>query len=309
MHTILAIDPGEKNSGFAVFKFEAGALFLANYGKYKFPHKVKSYPWFDVAEWHRGQCSRLMDKYKPDLIVVEYPALASHQVFSKGALHYAYMLRALYEKLDWVHQPIQSWKFFISGRGNARPVEYRDAVNKKFNLSVSNYDEAAAIGIGFCGASFWLAYKGRITLNDKETTFFFKRKNAILHKRGLFWQFQDLVWREHPKYSGYQLSDSGLCFSNKSNKYLSSQKDSKGYNDNDKSNNSISNLMSVTPQQNVIFAQQGGSMKQVLSAIKVKAVIKALAEGKSCQYISSVVDLPKTYVSFINQLHKLEILR
>jgi len=193
---ILAIDPGERNSGYAVLDFVDSGFQVVESGHYSFPGKVTLIPSFVIGEWHRDKMHNFIRRFQPKVVALEFPALNGHRLFSIGVVQFAYMVEAVSRRIDFMHMPSQTWKAWLTGSGKAKKPEYRDKVNKLPFVSkiIGSYDEAAAIAIGVASFRFWLMvyYRNKnlpFLVTPAEERLFFTRKAALVHRRGFLWEF------------------------------------------------------------------------------------------------------------------------
>lgn len=143
---ILAIDQSSKKVGIAFFN--NGMLEHSDHAEIE-PAEDFYMKFYNMLMFMWNQC----DTWKPDIVFTEDPQSLSRVnpkicrllTITLSAMIYACWNRGI--QLE-ILSPSQIKKV-MTGKGNAKKDQVREAVNKKFNLQVESEDEADAIAIGF----------------------------------------------------------------------------------------------------------------------------------------------------------------
>lgn len=196
-HNCIAIDPGEVNSGFALLSTKDSLISLQGSFLKVLPDRLKKMGHFAKAEYFLKLFQELLDCHRPDLVAIEGPALMGYRMFSIGMLHGFLLSECIRRKISFIHIPISTWKYVLTGKGNSQPNFYRQCVCQSFNKSKTDIslDEAAAIGLGYISLRFFLYQQKWIDLSDlsayEAMTYFSRPKSPLLNSEDIFWHFYE----------------------------------------------------------------------------------------------------------------------
>lgn len=127
MAIILSIDPGCRNTGYAVFKDKdlifSEALITESEDFYT-PYYLKE---------HFSKLDELLSMFSPDLVAIEGPSIGSQNLqFAIGAMHGVYTLTCLNLGIPCLIIPPSKWKKLIVGKGNATKQEIKSIIKPEF---------------------------------------------------------------------------------------------------------------------------------------------------------------------------------
>lgn len=147
---------------------------------------------------HLIKFKQMLRDYKPDLVVIEGPALAaSGYQFAIGAL-YGILTEYTYEhKIATFSMPPATWKFIITGKGNATKQQIRTSINYNFHIDEQfgriSQDEYDAIGMAFVGYLAMHYYMNGVSafLTSKQKHVFIG-ENGLLKSQKRSWFIRNL---------------------------------------------------------------------------------------------------------------------
>ena len=152
--TIIGIDPGIADTGYGVIREENGKLFVLEYGSIKTPAKTELPERLSAL---RKKLSVLLEKYNPDLAVVEQLFFCTNvkTALTVGQARRVIIVSLAEQKIKIIELTPLQVKQGLTGYGKADKKQMQQMVKAVLGLKeIPKPDDAAdALAMAVCGAT------------------------------------------------------------------------------------------------------------------------------------------------------------
>jgi len=90
----------------------------------------------------------LIDKYTPSIVVIEQ-GFSLHNTSTQAIFRVHGLANYIFSEYEQIYYPASTVKKVVTGRGNSKKEEVRDAIiSKNPNITFNSLDESDAFGVG-----------------------------------------------------------------------------------------------------------------------------------------------------------------